>query len=366
MKFLFVINDPSPTNIVHVRHTFHEFVSEGIFSAYKEYPFRERITHLGSIGKMEGNLLDFVQKYQPDILLWNQVSGTSLSKKFLTSLRRSIPDAVLIQETVDTYSSLPSAMVDVGRVFDLTLAGCGGLIPELKKRGCKNVILFPEKADHVRFGHSAANGNSKKYDVVMIANRLKSRNPFHAFKWPGMDPMYHMDGQKLRDQLVKRFSERFGERFAIFGNGWDGFKSAKGPLKFGDQEVVLQSSRISLGTNNYNNVSYYFSNRVPNSLIAGVPHLCKRSKGLEMFFRDKEHCFYFDTVEEALNVAEWLLKQPDSYLSEIGENGKKLVLEKHTARVRYEYLIELIAAFKSNALDLISPKFYLEIPTVGK
>jgi len=363
MKFLFVINDSSPTNIVHVRHTFREFVAEGAFSAYEEYPFRERVVELGSVRRMESDLLATISTYRPDVLLWNQVSGTSLSKKFLEDLRLTIPDAVLIQETADTYFSVPSAMLKVGRVFDMTLAGCGGLIPEFKKRGCNNVLLFPEKADHVRFGHPPKDSNSKQFDVVMIANRLRIRNPFRAFNWPGKNPLYHMDGQNIRDQLVKLFSERFGERFAIFGYGWDGCKSAKGFLKFGDQEVILQSSRISLGTNNFNNVNYYFSNRVPNSLISGIPHLCKRSKGIECFFRDKEHCFFFDTPEEALNKAEWLLDQSDSFLAEIGENGKRVVLEKHTARVRYEYLIELIRAFRKKSLHSISPEYFLEVPT---
>jgi len=362
LKFLFVINNSSPSNIPHVRHTFHEFVNEGFFSDYKEYPFRERITHYNSSNKMGIELISLINSYKPDVLLWNQLAGAGIPKQIFHRIRKAIPKSVLIQESADTFFSIPSDMIKAGRVFDLTLLTCGGLIDNFRKKGCKNVILFPEKADHVQFGKKPESEGSKKYDVVMVANRLNIRNPFRKYMFPGKNPMFFMDGQNLREKLVDIFTRKFGDRFALFGYGWDGYKASKGFLKFSEQESVLQSAHMSLGTNNFNNVSYYFSNRVVNSLISGVPHLCKRSKDLEFFFKDKEHLFYFETPEEAVDIAETILRKNNSNHSEIGKNGRELVIQKHTARIRYEYMLELINAFKTNTLNQVKPNFFIEIP----
>jgi spore maturation protein CgeB len=76
--------------------------------------------------------------------------------------------------------------------------------------------------------------------------------------------------------------------------------------------------------------------------VSGVPHLTYRVKGVDNLFKDKEHVFYYESIEEAIELARFLLNKNKNELNEFGENASKYVKANFSEYTRYLKMINLI------------------------
>jgi len=349
MKFLFCINDDRIDNLPATRQVFRNFVIEGLLIEYKEYGYQPRVKILGSIKKMEEELLQIIIQYKPDLIHWNQInSKNNLSNAFIQKIKAYFPNIIITQETVDSFSKIPKAMLNLGRKIDLTLMNCQELVDEMNNKGCRNCLYFPEKSTETLF---SKNNFEKTNEIVFIGNNNVSRNPLKY--WEKVGPRY-------RTSLIKTMKNKFEDSFKIYGRGWENIiNKTEGYLPFSEQERILKSSKLLFGCNIRNYYTFYFSNRLLNSMISGVPILYQYNPGLEKLFSDRIHLFYFDGIDDAVKLAKDLIVWPQYKLDEIGENARELVLSKHTARKRYEYYIRLVWGLKLGNLNTVKPDFFL-------
>ncbi len=168
----------------------------------------------------------------------------------------------------------------------------------------------------------------------MIANRNKSKIPFKS-----------MPGIKQREIIVKKFFKEFGEKFAVFGKGWDGFTCAKGYINFFDQEKVIRESWLTIGIDHFYNYDGYYSDRLPISLVSGVIHLTYKTPGLEKIFTDKEDLFFWNDPDEAILIAKQLLNIPKKDLIEMGMKVRNKYLEVLFEKNRF---IKMFSLLESN------------------
>lgn len=348
MKFLFCINDDRPDNLPATREVFKKFVKQRKLSNYKEYGYQPRLKELGSIRLMENEVLNIIKDYEPDLIHWNQLNiKYSLSNRFIEKLYAINHNLIITQETVDSFNSIPKAMLKVGRKINLTLMNCGDLVDEMNKKGCKT-ILFPEKSTETLFTNKNYEKNNR---IVFIGNNNCSRNPFkYREKF----------GPRYRIKLVKAMKKEFGDTFQIYGRGWDGIVDNNGYLPYPDQEKIMKSAKFLFGCNIRNYYRYYFSNRLLNYMLSGTPVIYQYNPGYEVFFEEGKHLFLFKNIQSAINKIHKLLDKDYDYLSGIGYNAKNLVLKKHTAEKRYRYYLKLVEALKNNNLDNIEPDFFLK------
>lgn len=351
MKLLFCINDDRIDNLPATRKVFRDFYETGTFSGYKEYGYQPRTNDLGSIVLMENELLNVIKNFKPDLIHWNQLNNRwHLSKKFILNIKEMLPQVIITQETVDSFNKLPSAMLNAGKHFDITLLNCNELVRKMNKKGCNNVLLFPEKSTDSLFEENHI-VTKKQFDIVFIGNNNSSKNFFkHREKL----------GPRYRTKLIVKMKKYFGDRFTVFGRGWDNIIENKGFLPFGDQVQIMKSARLLFGCNVRNYYTYYFSNRLTNSMLSGTPIVYQYNPGYEKLFSDNEHIIYFYTPEDAIRKVEDLIVKEDQYLEGIGRNAKQLVMKKHTAQKRYQYYINLVTAYKNNNLPSMKPDFFLE------
>jgi hypothetical protein len=174
--------------------------------------------------------------------------------------------------------------------------GAGDFADNFRRAGASRVEWSPSRFDPASFGVKAATLD-KRFDVVMIANRSRPRLPFRA-----------LPGASDRIRLVEYMQKRFGDRFAIFGNGWEGV-SARGPLAFWDQEEAIGSSWITVNWDHYPKEPKYFSNRLPISLACGSIHITGYHPGYEEVFPDAAQFIHFATSpEEIVDQAAGILR----------------------------------------------------------
>src|SRR3990167_2596550 len=80
-----------------------------------------------------------------------------------------------------------------------------------------------------------------------------------------------------------------------------------------------------------------FPQRITETMACGKLLIQKRPpssfKISQQLFEDKKHIVFFDTMEEAVELAKYYLEHEDER-KEIGENARKEILEKHTILIR--------------------------------
>ncbi len=81
---------------------------------------------------------------------------------------------------------------------------------------------------------------------------------------------------------------------------------------------------MGLNWDNFRGIPYYFSDRLPVSLLSGVAQLTSYQPGYELLFRDGEHLTFARTVDEAVDRVDFLLSQPPRVLIDMGRAGQSL------------------------------------------
>ena len=63
---------------------FKQVLKKGIIKEYEEYSYQPRVEILGSIKKMEKELLQIIKQFKPDLIHWNQLNNNyCLTKRLL-------------------------------------------------------------------------------------------------------------------------------------------------------------------------------------------------------------------------------------------------------------------------------------------
>ena len=107
-----------------------------------------------------------------------------------------------------------------GQLADVTfLCGLGRQKEYMTEHGVHSVYHLLNGFDSESFGKPFPQNNVPQYDVVMIANRIRSRKPFGKFP-----------GQRERKRLARLLTDEFGDGFALYGNGWEDYSSGRGPI----------------------------------------------------------------------------------------------------------------------------------------
>ena len=199
-------------------------------------------------------------------------------------------------------------------------------------------MLVPNGACQVRFGSvgQMVDDHDKEFDVAFVGSRNMSRNPFRPYHWFG----------KRRTQLVERLSRRFGKRFAVYGNGWDHFPSARGSVPFAQQANAVRSARVVVGGIPFSQERYYTSNRPFIQMTSGVPIVDVCVPGVEMLLKDRVHWVLsaekglMDTIEEVLA---WTPEERTA----MGQTAADYVLDRHTQAHRVATLIENVRRLRT-------------------
>lgn len=294
------------------RHAFTAMLTDGTVGALDIYPFRRHRAEAGARPPFEDQALDHVRSFRPDILFVQHLAGTDISEDLWRRIREALPETTIVYHEADPFDRqakrIDEPTTGILRQAHLVLAvGLGSLAEILAEPGNLPVQYSPHCFDRARFAaHEPA--TEKTHDIVMIANRgVRRRLKF-----------LYVPGGRRRAQFVKDLNGIFGARFALYGSGWDGLEAARGRTDFLKQEQTIQTGRISANWDHFDEIPYYFSDRLPISLAAGVPHVTTYHPGYEHIFRDCPGLYACRTVEEAVDCCRWLLSRPDEDLHEEG------------------------------------------------
>lgn len=341
MKVMYWPNEPvqakGPALQVGGRRAFEHMKATGKISQLEIFSYRTLRHEMETQAQLETLALERLAAFAPDILFVQHVTLFGFSAAFWPKVRQAIPSATIVCHEGDPYDRfskrVDSDLMQLFAVSDLvTLIGLGSLFDVVKPHVPSAAIRYvPHCYDKTRFGKGTPDKTEKTHDLVMIGNRgTRKRLKF-----------LYVPGGRRRADFARKLSDEHGKRFALYGAGWDGLDANMGLLPFDRQESAIQSAKISVNWDHFDDISYYFSDRLPISLAAGVPHVTSAHRGYDILFSDCPGLYYAESVDEGVDCVRWLLSRPDDELKQEGLDAREWVSSRYEANIVFERAIDL-------------------------
>ncbi|MCC9136741.1 glycosyltransferase [Pontibacter silvestris] len=318
------------------RKAFEHLLETNQIEAYSAFSFLHEYNTTGSYETVRNKLLQEAKKFKPNVILWQHITSFDAPAEFLRELKNIESKPVLAYHEGDPYGRYfkrmsPQLKVILREADIVFMIGLGTFAELAREAGAKKVFYAPHMFDSVRSGKPWTPTTEREHDIVMIANAGKTRIPGRYFP-----------GGRNRMKLAKKLTQRFGRRFALYGKGWDKLESSRGLLPFDKQEETIQSAWLTINWDHFDKVPYYFSNRLPISLAAGVPHITSYHAGYEHMFDSCKGLYAVKTVDEAVETAQFLLSQPKSRLIQEGIQGRDFVFNNLEANIVFTNILNTI------------------------
>lgn len=132
-------------------------------------------------------------------------------------------------------------------------------------------------------------------------------------------------GGAERNKLCYDLDVKYEEDFYCYGS----WSESRGKVPYDDVPWIYNNAFVSISANIFNDIEGYWSNRPYDILAAGGCCLMRYVPGYERHFTDMEDVLVYRWNEEAMELIEWLLANPDER-NRIAKNGYKNCLANHT------------------------------------
>lgn len=344
MRLLYLPNEPTPGWQAGPREALATLQRDGTLAALEIYSFLQAPPAVALRG-----ILETARRFEPDAVLFTRIGEFPVTADWFRALKAVRGRPLLAYLDGDVYGRvfkrLSPGMRDLCQNVDVCfLCGLGSNAALFERLGARRIVYARNSASATRFGGPWTPTPDRELDVVMLANRHKSR---HALQ--NKLPFARMPGIHEREQLVLRLSKLFGSRFAVFGIGWEGFACARGPVPFDRQHEVIQRSWLSVGYNHFPKTPLYFSDRLPIALLAGVAHVVNYHPGYETLFENGRELMWGRGVDGVFEAVRFALGRRRAFLRDLGARGRAYALANLTEDVVYRELIDVLAAARGQA-----------------
>ena len=150
-----------------------------------------------------------------------------------------------------------------------------------------------------------------------------------------------------RVQTVDALKQRFGDRFAYFGNGWnppvESFNHSQQ-----EEAAVYRGARIAINLSHFDYDSYS-SDRILRIMGTGTMCVCRNFKNVEKRFREGDLLLY-DTINQLLTICDYFLQnEHESQRRTIAENGSIFVHAHHTFEEFTLNILKLYDTYKTKS-----------------
>ena len=337
LRFFYAPNEAIEGDQVGPRKAFALLHREGVFSSYMAYSYLVEQARARDQAQALERLLAAIEAFQPDVIYFQHLNGSyPLDTAYIQRLKAVASRPLFVWHDPDPYGRFvkpidPVMKAALAATDVAVVKGLGYFSAAVRKAGARRVLFAPESFDDERFARHATLPSERALDAVMIANLTCLKRV----------PFLFMPGGRDRKRMARLLHGAFGGRFAVYGagQGWQGAPYCRGPIAFERQEDVIRSAWISVNWSQFDEIPFYFSDRLPISLAAGVPHITNHQRGFEHVLGDARGAYFVHSPAEALDVADYLLSLPRGRLVEIGEEGRAYARERLNATRVYRDIV---------------------------
>lgn len=310
------------------RAAFNEMEQDGTIRELSVYSFLADFRVDRKKARSHQNLVDTVRAFQPDIIFWQHPQDFPIDMDLLRAVRACGSSPLIAYHEADPFDRLYKPLDKAAKTLYVDSDVFFTVALGMARRVFNDVRVHPHFYysshcfDRERFGSSPPDPSlvGTKYDAVMFGN-IGTR--FRVIKQP--DSM-----QRVR--LARGLAKLFGNRFATFGRNWPSGTNCQGPFPYAKQAEMIQVSRMSTIWELYPDHTFYFSDRLPIALAAGVPFITNGRSGYNSLLANAPGVFYVDSIDGALDTALYLKSLPIEEIVAIGSAARAWAFENLEAR----------------------------------
>lgn len=342
IRLLYLPNEISTiSRQIGPRAAFNEMVEDQTISDYQAFSFLDEANKVDEPSSWEKRLVNLAKDLQPNVIFWQHIGNLPISIDLINQLKSLSSKPLLVYHEGDVYGKFRKRITPSMKIFakhsDITfLVGLGENAELFRNAGARNIIFSPHSVDTTRFGHDWNRKTKGRSGVVMIANHIISKPLIQQI------PPLRFPGIFEREQFALKLYNHFGDHFKLYGRGWEKYPFSARILPYDEQEIALRQHLISVNWDHFPDTPFYFSDRLPISLISGVAHTTNYHPGYELLFKNGEQLVYYQTIDDAIDIIDWMLCQPEKYLIDMGFAGEQFARKNLTANIVYKHMIEII------------------------
>jgi hypothetical protein len=346
-RLLYLPNEGVEGDQFGFRAAVNDAVRVGLLAAAEVFSPLARLRAGVAQETMRGDLHRHAAVFKPTIILVQHPAGTGLRSTDFARLKQAGDQALLAYHEDDPYSRirqpLPPEARAAARACDVAYTCGTGRFPAVLRRfGSGDVRYSRHCFDETRFPVDVGPAAGvPRWDCVMIANRNHSLRPWRV-----------LPGARQRIDLVDRLTARFGSRFAVFGSGWIS-PSAAGPVGYDQQHAILKQARVSVNWDHFPTEPMYYSDRLPISLAAGVPHVTTWHEGYADLFGApaRSGLFWAPSVKRLVSVVEDLVQRPAVELEMLGKAAATFASAHLSQSAEYRRLLSELVGLRHDAAE---------------
>ncbi len=335
MKALLFLNGPDSCQ-ASVEDGFNHCVAKGILSAVDFFYFEDFAKSNGA-DKAKIKMHDLVKSFLPDLIVLFHFRDFPIDNSFFEKIKSIVPDSKIIYDEGDMYGGIFKPITSTMKVCMyaadvISIRGLGCWHDEVSSFK-KKIIYTPHCASLNRISDGLELNMKKTKKSVLIGNSV-----YTIFKG-----LHFLPGSSGRVRLVKELTRSLGNRFDVYGNGWEKFSSNRGRIPFQQQVQVCNDSWIQVAFEHYPKVSYYFSDRLPIALSCGQIYVCHFHEGYDQIFKGCDFIYFFKTPKEAVDIINYLFSLEDNVLIEKSKRARQFAQQYFHPKVIWKnFILNLI------------------------
>jgi hypothetical protein len=340
-RLLYLPDEEHEGDQVGPRYAYARLAAEGRLTGYEAFSFLVEANRTGADDAAR-RLVERAQRFEPTIILWCHPVGFPITGALVDALRRVPSQPTIVLQEMDPFGFVRcrprrGLRVLARRADVVYLSGTGPLTRVFQLAGARRIRYALDGADHVRFGTPWSPPAEREFDVVMIANRNRGRYPGTA-----------LPGARRRARLAAALQRRHGRRFGLFGDGWSGFTSWRGPVAFDQQGETNRRAWVSASWDHLPSIQRYCSNRVPISLLSGIPHVTNHNEGIDQLYPPGSGVFWGRSVSEVADAVGVVLASPVPDLLALGEQASAFARTHRCQESLAERLLEDVVTLRAS------------------
>ena len=191
-----------------------------------------------------------------------------------------------------------------------------------------DLYLFPFKGEQLKYFSRILDTPCEYLFEVFDDRQVREVKEISSGRIVFVGNVYeHFPGGEERISLVK-FIGKYVPELEYYGSFPYADISVKGRIDFSEVPDLYNSSYLTIAHNNRNDIDGYFTHRNLIALASGSCVLMKYFPGIEESFTNWDHCVYYKTNYELLDVIEFLKRNP-SIRNKIAKSGNSYVRENY-------------------------------------
>lgn len=316
------------------------YSSDGIVKAFREhydevyeYDWQKIRFNLG-VEEMRKRLMGMALMYHPELIFLHVQNPDVLDQNTVEFLSEEIGYTVLY--TFDVREDI-QWMKDLSPYLDLILFGDHQSVEQCRCEGINNVDYLQSSCDFDFYKPVQHYSSSPEPEIVFIGNNTLNTN----LKFPEA---------KGRVEMVEFMKKEFGNRFAVYGMGWEGTKMVT-PR---EERVIYNCSKIVITHNQFNRDGYT-SDRIWRAMSCGVCTISQYYEGYTKDFPSEAWLFWGHL--HSLRLACSVLLADEKTRIKMASLQHDHVTQNHTWSKRILKLKELISTHgKHNRVEDIAER----------